>query len=239
MYCNKCGNQLPDDSCFCNRCGNQLQPMCSTSEQPEEINVYDVILTFPGIHKEEVIRFIKSNKNITLQEAQSIVNNTPVLISGKLDYAEAELLRSTLEKLGAKADVSVTPAERFYYQDEFERLVQDYSNLTPDCIASLEKRNQFISIIIECNKALYTGGALSSLANIAFMKKTKDRYKEIAPQADAEIERSQKELEKAVSELNKKYGNMYFVHSPTEVAKEMATNIYKYVNSFTKIGKML
>ena len=31
MFCNKCGNQLPDGVAFCNKCGNQLKPQQTTS----------------------------------------------------------------------------------------------------------------------------------------------------------------------------------------------------------------
>lgn len=44
MFCNKCGNQLPDDSKFCNKCGANLDFAAKSSfeekEAPEETNSF-------------------------------------------------------------------------------------------------------------------------------------------------------------------------------------------------------
>ncbi|WAJ30804.1 50S ribosomal protein L7/L12 [Antarcticirhabdus aurantiaca] len=76
-------------------------PAAEVEEQTE----FNVILADAGAQKINVIKEVRALTGLGLKEAKDLVDNAPKPVKEGVDKAEAQKIRETLEKAGAKVEV--------------------------------------------------------------------------------------------------------------------------------------
>ncbi len=71
----------------------------------EEQTEFSIILASVGSNKIAVIKDVRSLTGLGLKEAKDLVDSTPKLIKEKISKEEAEKIKVTLEKSGAKVEL--------------------------------------------------------------------------------------------------------------------------------------
>jgi large subunit ribosomal protein L7/L12 len=66
---------------------------------------FDVILSSAGAGKLKVVKEIKGLLGVGLKEAKALVDGAPVALKEKIELAEAESIKETLEALGASIEI--------------------------------------------------------------------------------------------------------------------------------------
>ncbi len=76
-------------------------PAAEVEEQTE----FNVILADAGAQKINVIKEVRALTGLGLKEAKDLVDNAPKPVKEGVDKAEAQKIKETLEKAGAKVEV--------------------------------------------------------------------------------------------------------------------------------------
>jgi large subunit ribosomal protein L7/L12 len=66
---------------------------------------FDVILSSAGAGKLKVVKEIKGLLGVGLKDAKALVDGAPVALKEKIELAEAESIKETLEALGASIEI--------------------------------------------------------------------------------------------------------------------------------------
>ncbi|MGB0862994.1 MAG: 50S ribosomal protein L7/L12 [Saprospiraceae bacterium] len=80
-------------------------PGAGGGEEVAEQTEFDVILSSAGAGKLKVVKEIKGLLGVGLKDAKALVDGAPVALKEKVDKAEAESLKETLEALGASIEI--------------------------------------------------------------------------------------------------------------------------------------
>ena len=80
-------------------------PAAAEAAAPAEQTEFDVMLTSAGQAKLQVIKAVKENAGLGLQEAKELVDKAPVAVKEKVSKAEAEALKAALEEAGAEVEI--------------------------------------------------------------------------------------------------------------------------------------
>ena len=72
---------------------------------PAEQTEFDVILTYAGQAKLQVIKAVKEALGLGLKEAKDLVDGAPKAVKEKVSKAEAEQIKDALEAAGAEVEV--------------------------------------------------------------------------------------------------------------------------------------
>jgi large subunit ribosomal protein L7/L12 len=75
------------------------------STRPKEKTAFTVVLQAVGEEKIEVIREVRVLTRLGLKEAKDLVEGAPKNVKEGVAKGEAEKIKATLEKVGAKAEV--------------------------------------------------------------------------------------------------------------------------------------
>ncbi len=71
----------------------------------EKKNEFDLFLNSVGSNKISVIKIVRNFLNLGLKEAKDLVESSPVLIKEKMDKKNLDVLKKSLEDVGAIVDV--------------------------------------------------------------------------------------------------------------------------------------
>jgi len=67
---------------------------------------FDVVMINPGLSRINVMKLLKSDLNLSLQECKDFVDNTPKVIRNCFEAKEAEKLKSKFENIGAQIEIN-------------------------------------------------------------------------------------------------------------------------------------
>ncbi len=71
----------------------------------EDKNEFDLFLNSVGNNKIAVIKIVRNFLNLGLKEAKDLIESSPVLIKDKMDKKNLNILKKSLEDVGAIVDV--------------------------------------------------------------------------------------------------------------------------------------
>ncbi|QCI18608.1 50S ribosomal protein L7/L12 [Buchnera aphidicola] len=71
----------------------------------EEKTEFDVFLKVIGPNKVSVIKSVRSSTGLGLKEAKDLVESAPTVIKENMSKKDAELLKKTLEDVGAEIEI--------------------------------------------------------------------------------------------------------------------------------------
>ena len=74
-------------------------------EPAEEKSAFDVVITAAGDKKIQVIKVVRAVTGLGLKEAKDLVEGAPKPVKEGVSKDEAEKIRATLEKVGAKVEL--------------------------------------------------------------------------------------------------------------------------------------
>jgi large subunit ribosomal protein L7/L12 len=80
--------------------GGAAAPAAEVEEQTE----FDVILADGGAKKIQVIKVVRELTNLGLKEAKDLVEGAPKAVKEGVNKEEADKIKATLEKVGAKVE---------------------------------------------------------------------------------------------------------------------------------------
>lgn len=231
MFCNKCGTELPDGSCFCSKCGNRIvvEEQIENSTVDEDSVCDILIVNYDYSKKPQLIKLLKEELGLT--NVMEMLDKNPRII-GEVVYAEALYLKAQLESLNAVVEIHAQSAERLSYESEYEAICKAFSNMSPnDCIDILVTRNRAIQQYIDDKQKVLTGGFLSSAANMLFRRKDIKECNSLAPVINEEMAKSKQLMKQMLEALNEKYNNCYFTLSAEDTAEKMSETIFLYINN--------
>lgn len=77
----------------------------SEESSVEEKTTFNVILTAIGNNKIPVIKAVRSITSLGLKEAKELVESAPVILKESINKDDAEVLKKTLETVGASVEI--------------------------------------------------------------------------------------------------------------------------------------
>jgi large subunit ribosomal protein L7/L12 len=80
-------------------------PAAAAAAPVEEKTEFNVILAAPGDKKIEVIKEVRALTGLGLKEAKDLVEGAPKPVKEGVNKEEAEKIKATLEKVGAKVEL--------------------------------------------------------------------------------------------------------------------------------------
>jgi large subunit ribosomal protein L7/L12 len=80
-------------------------PASATAAPAEEKTEFTVMLTSAGDKKIEVIKEVRAVTGLGLKEAKDLVEGAPKAVKEGVNKEEAEKIKATLEKVGAKVEL--------------------------------------------------------------------------------------------------------------------------------------
>ena len=80
-------------------------PAAAAAAPAEEKTEFTVVLTAVGDKKIEVIKEVRALTGLGLKEAKDLVEGAPKSVKEGVNKEEAEKIKATLEKVGAKVDL--------------------------------------------------------------------------------------------------------------------------------------
>ncbi len=80
-------------------------PAAAGGEAPEEKTEFDVVLVEAGPQKIQVLKEVRAITQLGLKEAKALIDNLPKPVKEGVSKEEAEKIKESLEKLGAKVEI--------------------------------------------------------------------------------------------------------------------------------------
>ena len=113
IKCPMCGKDISPNAVSCPNCGEPMKKIVQDEigkEVDKEVDndKYSLILNSRG---DDVIKTIKLIRNITncgLRESKKCCDTVPSIIINDISYEDAEKIKNSFDKIGAKMDISKT-----------------------------------------------------------------------------------------------------------------------------------
>ncbi len=80
-------------------------PAAGGAEEAQEKTEFDVVLVEAGPQKIQVLKEVRAITQLGLKEAKALIDNLPKPVKEGVSKEEAEKIKETLEKLGAKVEI--------------------------------------------------------------------------------------------------------------------------------------
>lgn len=80
-------------------------PAAGGAAAAEEKTEFDVVLTYAGAGKINVIKVVREATGLGLKEAKEIVDGAPKAVKEKISKADADALKAKLEEAGASVEL--------------------------------------------------------------------------------------------------------------------------------------
>ncbi|KAA6351060.1 50S ribosomal protein L7/L12 [termite gut metagenome] len=80
-------------------------PVAGTVAAVEEKTSFDVVLKSVGVAKLQVVKAVKEACGLGLKEAKDLVDSAPSTLKEGLSKSDAEVLKKTLEEVGAEVEL--------------------------------------------------------------------------------------------------------------------------------------